>query len=724
MSRIAKKYSVLLVLSLFAAAMAGCGSGNREGTSAATGSPLFGGVATVGDTACNQCHSSVREALTQEFLIDQYQLSSPHHVDGLGCESCHGGGAMHNGVGPIPFVLAGFTPAQKAQRCETCHDGVQVLTVNGVPTVAPASNSSDFAASNHATGRTFTNGLCIRCHTSEGAVVSNKSGFTGGGAVLDNPAFGPPFVTTALTNIKCETCHQHGGGLRAIQSRDGSGNIVAWDPNANGRVDQFDLCTSCHTINNFNGTQLLVDGSTLTGGIVTGSVVARHTGEWYRILASTHFDNPNTGPTLTPNVIEGYNLRRTGNTPCYDCHGHEAKTETNPASTTITIHKEWAQSGHAGELLTAKNTATAGLPTGAAAVAAAMNAGATGSSWNNRDWDAASNGSCQVCHTSTGNSNYLTSQNASATGYDPANNNFAHLSGGQNELLYCWGCHSNAGTGSLRNTTQAVLTFTFQDQPIVITGKGKSTACIVCHGGRGSITDAVISDDRNSRFQGHHAPTAGIMFNEQTHLAFEFPGQNYANTTFVHDEIGGGVNGSGPCASCHMPGESQGKSHTFDAVLFDNGGVVTTIRNQALCNTCHATGGLTAPIAPASLVSLKTGYAQTSTILNNYVNNVAGFPNYLGFAINSANFNNQIAAQPVGNNDYGAFQNAKLNGEEPCAYVHNGPYTKRLLFDSIDWMDNGVLNGSITIDATTFPAAAAWYGASAGTSGAFTAARP
>ncbi|MBI5657355.1 MAG: hypothetical protein HZC44_11315 [Geobacter sp.] len=129
-------------------------------------------------------------------------------------------------------------------------------------------------------------------------------------------------------------------------------------------------------------------------------------------------------------------------------------------------------------------------------------------------------------------------------------------------------------------------------------------------------------------------------------------------------------------------------------------------------------------MTPAKLEEEKAGYTQASTVLNNYVSNLAGYLNYLGYAITSSNYNNQVPAQPVSDNDYGAYQNGKLIGDEPCAYVHNRYYAKRLIFDSIDWMDNGVLNGTISIDATTYPDAALWFGAPAGTTGAYTASRP
>ena len=41
---------------------------------------------------------------------------------------------------------------------------------------------------------------------------------------------------------------------------------------------------------------------------------------------------------------------------------------------------------------------------------------------------------------------------------------------------------------------------------------------------------------------------------------------------------------------------------------------------------------------------------------------------------------------------------------EPGAYVHNSLYTKRLIFDSIDWLDNGNMDGDITATVTTDPA--------------------
>ncbi len=571
-----------------------------------------------------------------------------------------------------------------------------------------------------------------------------------------------------------------------MTARDTTNNLVVWNPskNSQGVTDQFNLCTSCHNLYNYNQSAVIASG-TAASNTLTFVGSGPHNTAWYRTPVTTHkeksmattlrngspllnlpFANMTSAADASNTRITGYVIRLTKpatsitsggvttayNTdpdykgPCFDCHGHEAKTETNPSSTVATLYKDWAESHHAGTLLTAKFAAytSAGRVNNAATVDSVTQAyvDTTNSVWSHYNWDstltaagADDRGSCQACHTSTGISNYLLTQNTALTGYDPKMNNFSHLAGWnqvggskrQNELLYCWGCHKDAGTGALRNTTQAILTFTdSNNQAIVITGAGKSTACVVCHGGRGSAGAAILNDAaRSSRIAGHHAPTAGVLYSAQTHIGFEYPGQSYANPSFFeHDKIG--LNKEGPCASCHMAPATYGKpSHTFSPVTTDSTGTITAINNQALCDTCHAPGGQFA-MTPAVLEEESSGYEQGSTILNNWVGNVGAvggvtYQNYLNLAITSSNATNATLV-PV--NAYGAFQNGQFFANEPCAYVHNRFYIKRLIFDGIDWMDNGNLDGTITIDATTYPEAALWFGAPAGTTGLFTATRP
>ncbi|MRR06736.1 MAG: C-type polyheme cytochrome OmcB [Deltaproteobacteria bacterium] len=756
MSYRAKHFFAMLALSLLATAFSGCGSGNREGASHV--------VDKVGDSTCIQCHSSVTEALTGESIVSQYQKSSPHNTPELGCESCHGGGAMHNGVGPIPF------PRPDANRCASCHDGV----------TAPATNSNtDFITSNHAVGtpsQTDIDTACLRCHTHEGAVLGNIAGWTGTKDVITDATIQGKitFPSTEYTGFNCDTCHEHGAGLRAVKgTTTAGGTVVNWNPNNNTNFrDQFDLCTSCHTFYNYNGSLLLVDGNPLTagGGNIPTGLVGNHETTWYRILASTHYDNPNTGVGLTANVIEGYNVRKTSANPCFDCHAHEAKTNTSTAGTSpadATIHTDWAQSAHAGGLLSNKYA-------NASSVATVMAAGviddASGAAWAHYNWDKTlkpetpatdpptyvdDRGSCQRCHTSTGASNYMNNP----TGYKPANNTFSHLSGWeattgspQNELLYCWGCHSNAGKGILRKPgaiTEIYGAATAGDSATIVSYPdiSGSNTCMTCHLGR--ETGEVIKKDKDpdgvrSFVNSHYLSAGGQLFGT---TGYEYAGVSYANLSFfAHDKVGSaaapGTGSNGPCAGCHM---STPNSHSFLPVTKNTSGAITAITSTA-CATCHR-GGLA--LTPAGLTTEEEGYqaalsALVASLDGHYIYFYPAHPYFYKDSNNNKIFDlgedfnrNGVldADEDVNSNGLldkgvdndvtsgessdaftgwasiygfdlwkdvmGAAFNANLLIHDPGGYVHNRIYSKRLIRDSIDFIYDGVLNNNViaAIDA-------------------------
>jgi len=104
---------------------------------------------------------------------------------------------------------------------------------------------------------------------------------------------------------------------------------------------------------------------------------------------------------------------------------------------------------------------------------------------------------------------------------------------------------------------------------------------------------------------------------------------------------------------------------------------------------------------PSILEEEKAGFDEAAELLNAYVRNT--IPNYLGLDAR-ANY------QTIPLNAYGAVQNSIYTEDEPCLYVHNRYYGKRLIFDSIDWLDNGALNGTITVPAE-YPEARIWLGA-------------
>lgn len=512
-------------------------------------------------------------------------------------------------------------------------------------------------ASRHAAGSFGgTNPTCLACHNNLG----------------DGQLIEQAFLGQVNRNVVgCESCHGGGSAHRGV------GPLPFPVP---GPAQ----CGQCHGIE--------------------AALIGRHANNADEMIHDTHFDNPATtgAPTNTP--IEGYVVKTADQRGCQACH-------YNGHSVTLDINREWARSAHGGHILDVKDAAFAiGVAEGLAA--AVTDDVAQG--WAHYNWDQSTGtgnrADCQRCHTATGAMNFMND----SINYTSANNDFSHLSGWtaatgspQNEMLYCWGCHRD-NSANLRASGNLTLDFVFIEDPgtgpigtpefVVLPDKGKSNVCAACHSGRGNNT-SIRSGSRSTRFAGHHAPTAGSLYAEVVHAGFEFTGQNYApGPGFLHDDIDEEA-GDGPCVGCHM-GVAGDADHHFHAVTEDLAGAITAINNQALCNNCHDGVGAIL-VDPAVLNQRRLDFADARQILLDLENNNP--VNYLNLDL-SAN------VSTIELNAYGAFQNSLYMTEEPCIYVHNDLYGKRLVFDSIDWLDNGVLDGTITIDNVTYPNAANWLG--------------
>ena len=764
-----KKSVILFGAALsMAAFLNGCSSSSKDGETAAN-------VPKVGDTKCFQCHSATADPLTGESFITQYQRSL--HAE-LGCESCHGGGAMHNGVGPFPYKLSSeVSDADKAKRCAMCHDGVtQVTTLSGATVVAPLSSSINFSNGNHANpfgAEEAKEAKCARCHSHEGSILYGKDGFTGDASILNNTAYQPVLARDPETfnTIKCATCHEHGGNIRQTKTRDLAGNIVTWDPNRNKVIDQIDICTSCHTYTTNEG-KLIGSGNILS--IATGSGTFKnvstaafyHSTRWFRTLTSTHYDQPASTTVAAGTLIEGYVLRTVSQTktPCFDCHGHEFKANTrslvdHPERPT-TNFTDWALSAHAGRILKQKLAAAAGL-SGTAQVDAVMKAGVTeasGPAWSHYDWDASNRASCQRCHTSTGASNFMknppvinTTTGAWISGYDPSQtfvagnstrnralNTFPHLNGwsrnsttgvvtssGQNELLYCWGCHSNPGAGKLYAPGARVETYavaTAGDTPVTVSypDVAGSNVCMTCHLGR-EVGDTIKNDNDADGVRGfvnsHYLAAGGQLFGK---TGYTFTGRDYTNPSyFAHDKIGSaaapGTGTNGPCVGCHMTSPNK---HKFTNVS-TSGGVITAITSSA-CATCHAGAYALTPAKleteaeeyNASLDALAAALALKNIYFYKGANPYFFTAPYVVGGTNTSYTNWAGPYAFAGWKDtMGAAFNLNLLAHDPGGYAHNRMYVKRLIWDSLDFINDGTV-GNVTsmntlIDSLGLPAATA-----------------
>ncbi len=713
-----KQWLVLLIAVLASAMLWGCGSSGGGGDEVTKSTDDVATAENVGN--CTICHTlDVHTELNAVVGVNSNE-------NGLGsaithdCEACHGGGQYHHGDGPIPY------PELTLAQCATCHTDIQdkMDKVLASKHNYEDAENTEFEADGHDTR------YCQRCHTGEGSVylkdvIGDKSYLSstivaygsavGAGqveALQNEDADGNPLLHSPGA---CFTCHSTLTG-ELVQF-----DPLAWDPNQNGESDQLDMCTSCHNYKSADGT--VVFGS---GSATSGTAEFYHNTAWYRTISTTHIDNP-----ATATMVEGYVIRETSANPCFDCHGHELTTNTRYASDPeeLTIHTQWASSGHAAGLMKAKLAVDSGLRTVENVdniTAAGGDETTSGGGFTHYNWDQTSRASCQMCHTATGFKNYVTDSvayntamdtYATSSDIDDLPNDFSHLSGwstdptagsGQNELLYCWGCHVNAETGELRVTGAVTATYTYNEQAIVFPDVGSSNTCVVCHSGRGNNETASTS----SRFAGHHAPAAADLFSEYSHVAYEYPGLDYSNVSyFAHDSID--AEGQGPCVACHMNGEAT--DHSFDVVEKDDLGVITAIKAD-VCVTCHSgghgyafvsedttndNGTFTVAGAAAALEEEAEGYKEAGDILLALLANT--ITNYQEAVVNQSS---EVE------NDRGAFQNSKLPSDEPGGFAHNRYYVKRAIFDAIDWMEDGAINGTIADYSATYPEGASWLGSS------------
>jgi 5-methylcytosine-specific restriction endonuclease McrA len=619
----------------------------------------------------------------------------------------------------------------EADACAQCHDELPDSHL----THHPEANmiATDYFTSGHSGADGRNEAICVKCHNDEGA-RKYKDVTTWEGLAATLPIEGTTHA------IQCRTCHDphHAGELLIPEQDSGYPDHILV------KSSEYATCTNCHqdsdaqlvslegkTYAQWEAEMLALAGS---DDRAEGDLIY-HAARFERVISSTHFDNPLTSyqsneAGTAPSRIEGYVVRAADDHACRDCH--------NVHSTNNEINQQWARSGHGGRILEAKEAVDADghSITGAVDVRLAGADDNYAAAWNHYDWDAGDRQDCQMCHTTTGAMNYLSDP---AT-YNPANNDFSHLDGwqvdegvvtssGQNEVLYCWGCHSN-NSGDLRNPGAVTLAYyTVDGENPVLPDVGESNLCINCHSGRGNMDSYVENSVANPAtdmselrpgFGGntinvtsaHYLTAAATIFQEETRIGYEYPGQDYTDASyFEHNIIA--ADSEGPCVACHMETDEP---HAWEIVSKDETGAITAL-NSSACVECHDgshgaalvaqdSDAGTAAAAAAFLEAEAEGYHEALEILNQALISrgltfSAGYPYFSG-------------ASWINEGLFGAAHNYNYLHHELGAYAHNRFYTKRLIFDSIDWADNFALDGEISVDAATYPEAAHWLGVEEG----------
>ncbi len=589
----------------------------------------------------------------------------------VGCEACHGGGERHAMGGTTgPLFNPPPYPRPDYDRCGQCHN----QNFNTAAHMAPEGGDivEDYKVSPHIlsvnshvmANANEVHARCSKCHTDQGA--RDYRNVSGGYNTLIAAL---PYDGTAATPdifpvepVQCRTCHfgHNPGDL-----------LLGLNENVTGS-SEFNTCTTCHQLTDAAGNKVSAyhDPAVNTRG---------DDGE---IITDTHFATSGSWPdpsafTENEKAITGYAMDFADSRVCRNCH--------NPHNADVTISRQWALSAHADT--------------------------SAGGAWAHFNWSAIAGGSCKRCHTVSGVVEYIA---ANADGDDSDYNGFlgqpASDANYKPERLHCNGCHSDS-LGGLR-TTAAIPTgytdapaFTFPD----VSG---SNICLACHKGRQSgqsIENNSATAFTNTGFiEPHGLPAGGTLFNI---VGYEYVGASYADKPwFAHNDIGvgttTGIGTEGPCIGCHL---SSSENHLLLPLAVDGSGIISAITSTA-CGQCHA-----GPFAltASGLQEEKEGFENALTALEASLT-ASGFT-FLGGFPYFTETDWTTPGDATGKATMGAAFNLVLLNGEPGAWVHNSYYARRLIFDSVDWLDDNLLNGSV--DLSLFPEAAAYLDGDPGTAG-------
>ena len=514
----------------------------------------------------------------------------------IGCESCHGGGSLHYGVGALPYP----TPAY--DQCTDCHASAD-HDHHGVDSYRYWKNAlGDNPGGNNAP-----------------AISSTADGLT---------------VWSLPSPLGTAWAGTYAGPYYFVPDRtiDDTHYNQVWITNEDDKL-----------------TILAV--STAKLGYV-----------------DTSNSSPNSGMA---NAISDDSCTAS----CHDPHVFDQ-----------TINKQWAAGGHRPIPMGPLSGTTPSAPANWGAI--------------DHDFSAA----CMRCHSSEG---------------------FAEMAGtygdvtetvtGAGSYITCNACHDGVNDPSAANTRLRlngdanIFAYTGTSVALVVDDAGPSATCISCHQGRSTglkIKDQYASALSTSNFgsaNSHYLAAAGILWKTSGYEYGDSPSDYNNKPYFEHDVIGiddtAGTGSSGPCVTCHMSGEPS--NHYFTVEV--DGDLPT------LCADCHA-GAYT--MTQLILEEESTGFEEALDIIAGELEAEGVFylSSYPYFFNTSAGGYSNAFKSWTSEGQLGAAFNLNLLAHEPGAFAHNRFYAKRLVFDSIDILDNGTLDRTIGDYSATYPNGAAWLG--------------
>lgn len=365
---------------------------------------------------------------------------------------------------------------------------------------------------------------------------------------------------------------------------------------------------------------------------------------------------------------------------------------------------------------------------------------------------------CIRCHTATGFKNFLAGSWANPF---PTTTWATAADGNGREVLACDACHADYDfRNSFRRPPAFTAPYNKGLSPATFPDVGATNLCIACHTGRESGDSLkAVADFTNAGFVNpHYLAAAGLMYMKTGFTGFvplstvigattygltftpdnvSTPGGIAGGVTSTHRKLGttlingdthnpsvftpGNFDADGPCVTCHMNATGRPDRTTGHNLKIDG-----NTYNQ-VCINCHTSEGATALNAgnfrTAFLEEQSAVFQDALTLvqtllLKNYKISfdINTYPYFYDENLPLKNGKKQAVTdwtrgtndQQVGLKVMGACFNFNLLTRDPAAYVHARTYARRLLYDTIDFLDDGVNN--LSVGATALASDPVTYG--------------
>lgn len=637
--------------------------------------------------------TSIGTSLSQVFTADKFGTYKAKLV---------ASNAADTSTAYTTVYVAASKDAAVQNQCINCHNSIG-MTKQYIKYGLTNISSNLYAAwssSQHKLGTyaayDFANNWCAECHT--GANTGSHPG----------AAINKTFDRNGV-NL-CDTCHAAYGGPRAANYKNSS---HANGPDAGRAEFGPNGCATCHIDHTFKAT--MADGKTDTcsrchidrrGQFPGAGNYSIYTSASMTVGAAPHFAPASIADSTTAFGPQAYFMQPNAtaiSATCSDCHGHD--NTVNPA---------WADGGH-------------GDVNGAAWVS---NSGHTwldqGPSTAGVNYQTSpSQTNCIRCHTAQGFKAFVDSGftkidrikvDGSAVGSSvkvsaPLTCNACHTSaeGGLRLANFTTASHGTKGYKAFYGYSGAYASKRIVTTLQLIDNKN-SNICMPCHSQRGSgqeIKDIFANATLKSYSVGasaypHYAAPAAIWSGKGGYeyttaaTATNFTYQDRARHQRIGNYAAGGATGynntgttAGSCAFCHMNSDAP-HSLAINASTFTNA-----------CSKCHPSDFTQANLdnaaanqeAAAKLIGallIKQGIYSTATATG--VKNV--LPERAKFDMSVQN-GVRTGDMTVAEKNVGAWVNwSLLEDFDKGMYAHNPSYMRRMIADTIDWLDDGVMNDS------------------------------